>query len=667
MIRFTNEEIAKFRQKCQKDDSIVNKLKEQTTWVMENDILLPKEGIANWGLYYFCKECSVRLTFDITKPTEHVCPTCGKVYTGAPFDQSWWQFTLEIHFDGVYNLGLLYTLTGEKKYALKAKAILIEMANYYPDYQVHGDIPYNDPGKACAQTLNEAILLRQFAFGYDMTTDVFSDEEKYYVYKNLFKIGGEFLCEHRANQLHNHEVIINAAISVIGILFNNDDLIQFGVYKDYGLLYQLENAMLKDGLWFEGSIGYHFFAMQNFFAYEKFAIHTKYSNIHHENYQKMLECIIKLLQPNNEFPLINDIHARHICLDYYNLFDWPSKMFDSVLIRQVMNEITKKDVNINIERFFYGLDDYSVKADVGYIKHKDYHNEDGSGMTISHQEPKQYLMLKHGPYGGEHDHYDRLSLAYIYNDTFVSNDLGTTGYGALYHYEYFKNTGTHNTVVINEENHAPSKGSVNKYVKTDDFMYIDMQNQWCDGYVMPDSFVIKQWSDEDYKDVTMRRRIYKQAEFLLDVFTVDCPKDNQIDWVMHFDGEKTSQSTNEVIVENFSSKKPFKYFSKVSKIDKALNEVITYKTDDVLTDLYSYASFDDCFVAVGPGNPTDKDIAFIIQRKQGKQAIFVNLLASRLENEPTKVSDVNFEIINQEVVCSLKVNGNNVCIRTDEF
>ena len=44
----------------------------------------------------------------------------------------------------------------------------------------------------------------------------------------------------------------------------------------------------------------------------------------------------------------------------------------------------------------------------------------------------------------------------------ITPDLGTTGYGALMHYDYYKNTGSHNTVNIEGNNQAPANRCFDK-------------------------------------------------------------------------------------------------------------------------------------------------------------------------------------------------------------
>ena len=97
--------------------------------------------------------------------------------------------------------------------------MMLVYASYYKDYEVHGDIPYNGPGKAGAQTLDEANFLRSFALTYDLLESCMSTQEKEKIRDGLLLPGAEFLMEHRHMQLHNHEVIINSAIAIIGLIF----------------------------------------------------------------------------------------------------------------------------------------------------------------------------------------------------------------------------------------------------------------------------------------------------------------------------------------------------------------------------------------------------------------------------------------------------------------
>lgn len=652
IIQFTDQEIVKFREKVKKDSRIIDWLLGQTHLVSSNQLKIPDTGIANWGLYYYCSECSVELTFDYDKPVEHVCPLCEKVHTGEPFDSAWWRYINELNYTTAYYLGLLYVCTDDLKYADKAKEILMEYAKRYPSYEVHGDIPYNGPGKANAQTLCEAIFIRNFAYTYDLISDTLSEEEKQFIRKDLLLCGANFLTQHRQSQLHNHEVIINAAIGVVGLIEDNQALLDFAIYNDYGLIYQLEHGMLADGIWFECSLCYHFYALQNFYGFERFAVHTKHSQIMHPNYRKMVTAALNFLQPNDKFPMINDSIEYHTELNEYNLYEFSYKMFGDEEILKIMHKVYEQEERNNIESFFYGVDQLPA---AGPIEFEDYHDEAGSGTTIIRGEENQYLLFRHGKFGGEHDHYDRLSVSYMYKNKKVIADLGTTGYGAFYHYEYFKNTGTHNTVMINEENQAPSDGFVSFYEKTKDYTFVDAKVEWDPNYKMPDSFTIRQWSEEAYKGVKMNRRILKAEHYWIDIFNVDSQEDKNMDWIMHFGGRRMGENPHEIPLDKLSDKKPFKYLKNASSFDYTGMVKTSYQLDEIRTDVYSYMDGCKMIYACGPGKPTNTDIPYMIQRAYGTEQVFVNVIAS-YDESGIMVNDVEISIIGDEIIVNVASN-----------
>ncbi len=650
MIQFTHQEIEKFREKAKQDPRIIDWLLEQTKLVRNNELKIPDAGIANWGLYYYCSECSVELTFDFDKPTQHECPLCKKVHTGEPFDGAWWRSIHELNYTAAYYLGLLYVGTAESKYAEDSKNILLEYAKRYPGYEVHGDIPYNGPGKANAQTLCEAIFIRNFAYAYDLISDTLTQKEKEFICQDLLLCGAKFLSEHRQNQLHNHEVIINAAIGVVGLIDDNKELLDFAIYDDYGLIYQLEHGMLADGIWFECSLCYHFFALQNFYGFERFAVHTEHSQIMHPNYRKMVKAALKFLQPNYKFPMMNDTMDYHTELNEYNLYEFSYKIFREEIILRVMHKVYENEERNNIESFFYGVD---TLPDASPIELNDYHDAKGSGTTIVRGEENQFLLFRHGKYGGEHDHYDRLSVSYMYKNQNIIPDLGTTGYGAFYHYEYFKNTGTHNTVMLNEENQAPCDGKVSVFEKTKDYTFVDAKAEWDSNYTMPDSFTICQWSEEAYQDVTMRRRILKTENYWIDIFNVESPKEKTVDWIMHFNGKQINRSTQETPIENFSNKKPFKYLKNVSSVEAVGLTKTSYKLENITTNVYSYVNGSQMIYAQGPGKPTNLYIPYMIQRAQAKEKMFINVITSHV-NDDIIIKDVKIQIIKDEIVIKVK-------------
>lgn len=654
MIQFTNEQIQNFRTRGESTGKIVDWLISETTTLREHELVIPHTGRATWQLYYYCPDCSVRLEFDIDSPDAYRCPICHKKWHGEPFEGAWWRWLNTFNYTNTYYLSLLYLLTQNPVYGNRAKEVILEYARYYPDYEVHGDIPYNNPGRANSQTLDEAIFLRYFAFSYDLISELLTVEEKQTVKTNLFRIGADHLRKYRMDQLHNHEVDVDAGMAVLGIILDDEELIRHALYEKYGLYYQLEKGMLSDGFWFECSSCYHFFALMNFFMFEKFAVNTKWSNIQHPNYRKMILFACKLLKSNYRIPMVNDCQIYQGYPDAYEVFEFAYAQLREPEMLAVLQDKYRKQPRTNIDAFFYGVE--MLPEEPVSAAMLDYHNEGGSGLTVWHRKNDQYLLIKHGPYGGEHDHYDKLEISYAYEGKSVSTDLGTTGYGAHLHYDYFKNTISHNTVTINESNQAPACGKVNEYYNSEAYSYIDTEVSWTKDYQCPDSFIIKQWNTEAYDGVYFRRRIRFCDSYILDVEFVRCPEESTIDSSFHFAGELIHNSNHSKPSTHkacLADHKPYCYITDCEIHSADNSSQYTFQTESIITDLYCMPVNGAIINAQAPGNPSNIQIPYIIERVSGKVACFCHVLSSRDIKDSPKVHSVCFNISDDDLTVTI--------------
>lgn len=645
MIQFTRTEMENLRKKSARYAEAVEKLKVAAAEVFEGEIMVPKTGIANWTLYYYCPDCSVQLRFDRTSPQKHICPCCGKTFDGEPYDGAWWGLMNAQNYNAVFQMAMIWLATGEEAYAKKAIAILKEYARYYPDYEVHGDIPYNGPGRSGAQTLDEANFQRTFAMAYDILSECMTQEEKDFVRDNMFLPGAEFLLAHRHKQLHNHEVITNSAIAVIGILFDKPEMTETALYEDYGILYQLEHGMQDNGMWFEGSFGYHFYALQSFYAFEKFALHTKYSNIHHPNYKKMMELLSDYLEPDNGIPLMNDTNYAHTS-DLKLHYEFPYRELGGERMADILTGYYQDRERDSLEAFLYGAD---AIANISLPK-KNYHTQVGRpGHTVLRGKDGRYLLFKHDRYGGEHDHYDRLGISFLAYGKRIAPDLGTTGYGALMHYDYYKNTGSHNTIVLGEENQAPVNAVLTRYEEKDDVVYVEAEADWTAPYEMPDSFTIVQWSEENYRPVTMKRKIAWTDTYFAEVMTAEnVPEQLTADWVMHFSGKPVQNGEEQTrLPDGYFTKKPFKHLHDCKAVAATGSYRRTYQDEDVYTTVYGMNNGQTLITASGPDNPSSREVSYLIERRQGGAVVCAHVIESH--KGEAQLAEVSFTQDEQEI------------------
>lgn len=635
MIQFTEAERMHLKEKGRRKPEIAKRLKDDVKEIFLESILVPTEGIGNWTLYYYCPKCSVELDFDRYDRFHHKCTTCGRIYTGEPYDSTWWGLVNSKNYTAAFQMGLLYIVTEEAAYAKKAVDIMLEYSRHYKDYKVHGNIPYNGPGKAGAQTLDEANFLRSFAMTYDLLSDTMTEEERAHVRDGMLLPGAEFLMEHRHNQLHNHEVIINSAIAIIGLIFHMESYVQFAVYEPYGILYQLEKGVLPNHMWFEGAFGYHFYALTSFFAYEKFALHTEHSHISHPDYKKMMELLVSYLEPEFRIPMLNDTNYGHTRSSLY-LYEFAYREIGGEKLAYILNRLYEQESRDNLEAFIYGVEELP-ESKLELINYHSRMNE--PGHTILRGKNDRYLLFKHDGYGGEHDHYDRLSLDYIAYGKRISPDIGTTGYGALLHYDYYKNTGSHNTVNLGGENQSPANAILTRYEEIDGVTYVDALVDWQKPYQMPDSFTIVQWNETYYKTVSMIRKIAWTDNYFAEIFVVEGVMEGvPTDWVMHFSGKIISPKEGDSI-DQFADKKPYKYLHNMKQIKQTTTTV--YDDGGIKTCVYGWDRGQAIFVGNGPDNPSVTDMNYRVERSWGRKAVFGHVIES--SDGDMKINDVFFE------------------------
>lgn len=647
MFLFSEEERKALREKAQRQPYIFKILQKDKNFVAA-DIFIPEVSKGNWGMYYCCPKDSARLIFDRKKPKEHVCPVCGALYSGEPFDGAWETFVHNENAEIALHSAYLYVLTGKTEDAEIVVRILKGYAKNYPNYQVHGDIPYNGPGLAFAQTLDEAVFLRKLGYAYDMVSDVFSDKEKECICRRIFRIGAEFLLRHREKQIHNHEVLIHSTIGILGLLLRDKAIVEQGVYAPFALLDQRKRGVLADDFWFEGSFSYHQYALTAFYSYEIFARHTPYSNLKDLQYLRMARKAKDLLTEDAIVPALNDSRClgQKFAADLTLEFSYYYYRNETLL--QLLHIAYQSAPRKSIEAFFFGVE---TLPPCKRNEFTNYHDEMGSGITVLRGKEKRYLLVKHSPFGGEHDHYDRLGISFSAFGDQMCSDLGTVPYGVPWHYNYYKNTGSHNTIMVNEENQPPQKCKVLTYDSTKDAVFLDCVVAWEEAYEMPPSFVIPQWDDKAYAGTRYRRRILWKEHYFIDVVTVQHPKVRCTDWILHVDGEQNLQQEGTQI-EKLSEKKPFCYLSEVLQLQEKGVHTQEWKTPHGYLRLVSLGEGTEFYTAKGPNCPPDHSLHYIVQRQRAKESVFVNVFETYQQESTLK----NVQIYQTENGVCVEIN-----------
>lgn len=600
------------------NNGLIAQLVKNAQPMLDAEVCIPQTGIASWNLYYFCPHHGVRLTWEANSPHQHACPVDGEIFRGEPWDGAWWREMNGRNASTCQQLGLLWQLTGETAYRDRVRTLLLGYADVYPGYEVHGDIPHNGPGKMNAQTLCEANCILDMALGYDFIQDGLTLAEQQHICDNLLRCAADFLRQHRSPQIHNHEVKISAALGILGFVLEDEALLEFAVNQPYGLRWQLENGLLAEGLWFEGSVHYHYYALQGFFAFEKLARGTRWSLIDGPWYRPMLSFPLSLLLPDGTFPRLNDCLAGQEKLHHRDLYEFAWFIWRDPLYAAVL-QFTKTQPDER-ETLLW-RDQPLPETPVELIPQQSLFAP-GAGITLWRKpQQQQALLIKHSPWGGEHDHYDRLGLMLWQRDGWLLPDLGTTGYGAKMHYDYYKNSATHNTLTVNQSNQPPANPEVLGWHMGDDYLWLDTEVDWRKPAPQLNSHTRVEWDEQSWQEIRFRRRLLWLDDVLIDLSTVANPHRQQIDWTLHLAAQALDQSGSAL---PFSLSGPLRHMenSTMTPLHGCQPRHFTQGEETVALWL---AGDGELWQGLAPDNPAISNLSYLVLRNHLPQARFVCL------------------------------------------
>lgn len=622
---FSETDRATIRERAEHNPKYIEKIENETADVRRK-LYIQKTGLATWYHYFTCPECGTRLRFDYDDNEKFFCPECGKAQTGEPYLGAWWETVLTLTTSAAYKLAIGYIATGREDFLSVAKKIILGYAENYKNYEVHGGIPYNHPGRFASQVLSDCDPICNLAPAYSLIKSVFTDRERTLIENELFRHAAEHQKKYLTPQLHNHEVAICTSIAVIGLAIDDAELVRFATDTKYGLKYQIDHAYLEDNMWFECSASYHLYALKWFMTFEKMAKNTEHSLFRDPHYrEKLYKALIlplKLRVNDSNTARINDGHGS--LRGYQHIYEHAYSCFGTDEILELLYASYGVGKRESFDALIYGVDSLPARPEIPL---ENYISECGSGLAILHAAEGRTLIFKATPYGGEHDHYDRLAISFDAFGKGACTDFGTaSGYGSPLHYGYFKNTSAHNTVVIDGENMAPCDTRVREYsIRALDDIYLDAETMSPEEYEMLDSFTIKQWSDEAYKGVRMRRIISWHDKYFIDVFSVKTDNELKKEWTWHINAEAEIPEGARYIGK-VSDKGAEAYLSDAYsyRCDRPIK--LTYCAEDWYMDVYTSAEGRELIFAKGPNNPATTSVSYLLERTAEKSPIFINVI-----------------------------------------
>lgn len=484
---------------------------------------VPEQG-GQWSHWYVCPRHGVSLRY--TPPMTHTCPVDNARVTGWPYDEV---IISRRHDDlaiAARNLALAWRWTGESGYAEHAAGILKAYAQRYSGYGLHDKDGRNtrSGARAHSQTLDESVWLLPLAWAYDLLRDstFLSPEERAWVEGDLFRAAVTTIQRNDAKE-SNWQSWHNAAIGAAGFAIGDEAIARAAIDGPSGFRFQMKKSITGEGFWYEGAWGYHFYALNPLIQLAEAAARNGIDLYEQEPaLRSMFEAPLKMTFPNGRLPAFSD--SKEVDLfGYDTLYEAAYARYGDPLFATVLGRRSR-----GLNALVWGVAELPkteppALASVVFPE---------SGYAVLRAPASDHtVMVKFGPHGGGHGHYDKPGFVSFANGATMAIDPGTQSYAAPTHNTWDKVTVAHNTVVVDEGVQKESTGAL----------------VWSEMDAAEYRAVRVSAGAAAVPGVTLERTLLVTSEYAIDLFDAIATdgKAHKFDWIYHNEGTLAAEPAPE--------------------------------------------------------------------------------------------------------------------------
>ncbi len=460
-ILFNREDLAGIKQRANdRCKSYFESLKNQADDWLRREVKLPDRG-GQWFHWYSCPKHGARLRTE--GPTRHVCPVDQEVFSGYPYDDVVISSEHNRLAGAIRNLGIVYQVTGDARYAAKAKEILLAYADKYQSYPLHdirGQAKVGG-GKVGPQTLDESTWLITVVEGADCIWDTLAREEQQKVKEGLLAPATDVIRRHKMG-IHNIQCWKNAAVGLTGLLLGDMILVQEALEGPAGYYNQMTKGVSADGPWFEGAWGYHFYTLSAVLHLTEGAYHSGI-NLYGPELKRMFDAPLAMAMPDLTLPAFSDSQTVDL-KGSIGLYETAFARYKEA--RYLV--VTARNRRGNDAALLHGAS-INGPAPPFETASRNFTASGNSILAAGAGSNATWICMKYGPHGGGHGHPDKLNFVLYGLGQLIAPDPGTANYGVPIQAGWFRTTLAHNTVTVDEKSQDAAQGTCEAFVTTNGF------------------------------------------------------------------------------------------------------------------------------------------------------------------------------------------------------
>lgn len=480
--------------------------------LLEKPVSIP-DGWGNWVFYYACPDDGS--TLQALNAKDHQCPRCRKICSDERTVQAYRTLMHDRANAAALQLGWAHAYTGEDRYAREVQRILLKYADDYAGYPQRRDRwGYNGllarlGGRRYSQSLDEAVGIIALAKAYDLTRSatVWDERQSKHVEEDFFRATASTLLWSNLD-INNHQTWYNAGLMAIGSVLGDEKLVNQVLAMRGGYRDQLRRSVGRDGLWYEGAMAYHNYALQAMIEIVDAGRRLGLPLHEEPRFRAMIEAPLAYAYPNGQFPAINDSDPGHIS-SFQASFLWAWHTYSDPLFAHAYAAGDRGKLSAL-------LGPEAVPKPVISTRSQ---NLEDAGLAILRRGDGSNavcVMLDHGPHGGSgHGHFDKLNIVLFAGGKEWLLDPGRLTYSHKEYKTWVKHTAAHNTAALGGRSQDATTGRL---------LWLDVRDQHA---------ACAAASDKAYADTLLTRYLLLTDKMLVDVFEVESGKMTQIDWFAH--------------------------------------------------------------------------------------------------------------------------------------
>jgi hypothetical protein len=580
---------------------------------------------------YFCPTHAVQLVFDPREPHRHPCPVDGEVFAGEPFDSAWGWSVNDLLSDTALRSALRHAIGAGDPGQRGVDLAMVRhvLSGYAERYRTmpRSPKPYPGPyrGIACFSALDEDVFIIRLAWAAALTADALEGDDARLIREGLFEPAREHLSTVRYRQVQNVANWDNSALITLALLLGDDAAIPDILDGEFGVRDELARGVGTDGLWWEVSLSYHYYVLAAL-SWTVRALRASGRAADAPDVQArvadMFRAPLGLAFADGSLPAVNDCwyhigllgEVGHGIPNAEGFHELAWGWWGDAAFGRVLSANAARSGRATLEALLDGgalpppadgpvgatssrrLDDLAVLSSP-------------DGLTA--------MMKAAAGDGDAHGHPEQLGLQLFGAGGRIAIDPGTPGYGIALNDTWYRQTGSHSTVLLDSASQAPAAARILAF----DDGAVTAEARWATAADWPAveartrAIEWPQAPSAAYADVSMRRTVAVDGRVVRDEFTVDAPGERTIDWLLHVRGTYAGPSAPAPAgPDGLAGACGYDQLTEVRRLPAAADVVAFELPAGRLTIEFDTAPGEERFLASAPGNPAADRHLLLVRR-----------------------------------------------------